>query len=115
MAARASNHFSAKFSPDEIPFLSLAIFTGLLYTKTMIHHSVGEYRWIFTLSLGVSSKMRDFSRFSADCFNDDLSQADWNAILQNGANDANKLFSSFYNTFNKIVNKHAPMKTISHR
>ena len=59
--------------------------------------------------------MRDFSRFSADCFNDDLSQADWNAILQNGTNDANKLFSSFYNTFNKIVNKHAPMKTISHR
>ena len=26
-----------------------------------------------------------------------------------------KLFSSFYNKFNKIVNKHAPMKTLSHR
>ena len=66
-------------------------------------------------SIGKTYKMRDFSRFSADCFNDDLSQADWNAILKNGANDTKKLFSSFYNTFNKSVNKHAPMKTISHR
>ena len=29
--------------------------------------------------------------------------------------DVNNLFSSFYNKFNKLVNKHAPMKTISNR
>lgn len=29
--------------------------------------------------------------------------------------DANKSFSSFYNKFNKIVNKHVPMRTISKR
>ena len=61
------------------------------------------------------TKFRDYSRFSADRFNDDLSQLDWNNILSNANNDMDKLFSSFYNKFNKIVNKHAPMKTLSHR
>ena len=31
------------------------------------------------------------------------------------SSDVNKVFSSFYNKFNKLVNKHAPMKTISNR
>ena len=61
------------------------------------------------------SKVRDFSRFSADRFNAELSEVDWNAIAETKSSDVNELFSSFYNKFNKIVNKHAPMKAISKR
>ena len=43
--------------------------------------------------------MRDFSRFSRDSFNF----------------DADNFFSSFYNKFNKLISKHAPMKTMSNR
>ena len=59
--------------------------------------------------------MRDFSRFSRDSFNDDLSNEDWNALLNKKPFDDNNLFSSFYHKFNKLINKHAPMKTISNR
>lgn len=58
------------------------------------------------------SKMRDFSRFSSDRLHADLSNVNWNALFSNGSSDANNIFSSFYNKFNKLVNKHAPMKTI---
>ena len=40
---------------------------------------------------------------------------DWIALFANESNDVNSIFSSFYNKFNKLVNKHAPMKTISNR
>ena len=60
-------------------------------------------------------KMRDFSNFSSDSFNDDLSKVNWNALFVNDSRDVNSVFSSFYNKFNKLINKHAPMKTISKR
>ena len=60
-------------------------------------------------------KIRDYSRFSVDRFNDELSEIDWDQIIANGANCVNKLFSSFYNKYNTIVNKHAPMKKLSNR
>ena len=61
-------------------------------------------------------KVRNFSQFSADCFNAELSQVDWNAIVETKSCDqVNDLFSPFYNKFNKLVNKQAPMKTISNR
>ena len=44
-------------------------------------------------------KIRDYSRFSMDCFNDELSEIDWDQIIANGANCVNKLFSSFYNKY----------------
>ena len=59
-------------------------------------------------------EIRDYSKLSADRFNDELSEADWNPIITNGTNCANKLFSSFYK-YNTIVNKHAPMKKLSKR
>ena len=40
---------------------------------------------------------------------------DWNALLNKKTCDVDNLFSSFYNKFNKLINKHAPMKTISNR
>ena len=60
-------------------------------------------------------KVRDFSRFSRDSFNADLSNVNWNTLLDKKPCDEDNLFSSFYNKFNKLVNKHAPMKTISNR
>ena len=57
--------------------------------------------------------MRDFSNFSAEIFRDDVCQVSWNTLTENGGNDVDKLFSSFYNKLNKIVNKHAPMKILS--
>ena len=63
----------------------------------------------------MKSKMRDFSRFSSDRLNADLSDVDWSALFANESNDVNSIFSSFYNKLNKLVNKHSPMKTISSR
>ena len=42
-------------------------------------------------------KLRNYSRFSADRFNDDLHEVDWDRIIANGTNCVDKLFSSFYN------------------
>ena len=61
------------------------------------------------------TKVRDFSRFPRDSFEADLSNVNWNALLNKRTCDADNLFSSFYNKFNKLINKHAPMKTISNR
>ena len=47
--------------------------------------------------------------------NDDLSHVNQNAFFVNDSRDVNSVFSSFHNKFNKLINKHAPMKTISKR
>ena len=60
-------------------------------------------------------KVRDFSKFSSSSFIADLIQVDWDEIIAKGTDDINKIFSSFYNKLNKIVNKHAPFKTMSKR
>ena len=52
-----------------------------------------------------SVKMRDYSKFSADSFAKDLLEVDWDRMIANGANCPDKLFSTFYNKYNKIVNK----------
>ena len=62
-----------------------------------------------------SVKMRDYSKFSADSFAKDLLEVDWDRMIANGANCPDKLFSRFYNKYNKIVNKHAPFKRLSNR
>ena len=62
-----------------------------------------------------STKVRDFSKFSSRSFVDDLIQVDWDEIIVRGTDDINKIFSSSYNKLNKIVNKHAPFKTMSKR
>ena len=61
----------------------------------------------------IRSKIRDNSEFSSEEFNNDLSQVDWGMIITNSKHDIDKLFSSFYNKINKVVNKHAPLKTVS--
>ena len=36
-------------------------------------------------------------------------------MVANGNDNVNNVFSSFYNNFNKIINKHAPIKKLSNR
>ena len=59
------------------------------------------------------SKERDFSFFSVDAFLHDLSQINWDNPTNE--NNVEKSFSSFFNKTNKIVNKHAPLKTTKRR
>ena len=66
-------------------------------------------RWLTTSSLTI------LADFSAGRFHYELSEIDWNRIIANGTNSVNKLFSSFYNKYNTIVDKHAPMKKLSNR
>ena len=60
-------------------------------------------------------KMRDFTNFDRDSFTQDLNQIDWQSIIANGNNDIDYIFSSFYSKYNKIMNKHVPIKQISRR
>ena len=62
-----------------------------------------------------SVKMRDYSKFSADSFAKDLLEVDWDRMIANGANCPDKLFSTFYNKYNKIVNKHVSFKRLSNQ
>ena len=41
------------------------------------------------------SKMRDFSRFSSDRLNADLSNVDWSALFAIESNDVNSIFPPF--------------------
>ena len=60
-------------------------------------------------------KVRDFSNFSRDSFISDLSQVHWCEIFIRGGEDINHVFSMFYTKLNKLLNKYAPMKTLSKR
>ena len=57
--------------------------------------------------------IRDFSKFSQRAFSQELSDLTWDSTLS--ANDPSKLFSTFYNKLNKLLNKHAPLRTLSKR
>ena len=61
----------------------------------------------------VKRKMRDFTNFDRDSFTQDLNQIDWQSIIANGNNDIDYIFSSFCSKYNKIINKHVPIKQIS--
>lgn len=58
-------------------------------------------------------KIRDYSNFSEECFINDVSDTDWDNSMTHGSVD--KCFPSFYNKFNKLINKHAPLKILSRR
>jgi hypothetical protein len=50
-------------------------------------------------------KMRDFSRFSENKFINEVRQIRWNIVIEKHRRNVDKLFSSFYNKLNKLVNK----------
>ena len=53
-------------------------------------------------------RTRDYSNFSVDEFNIDLSQVNCDEIFSNCMNYIDKLFSSFYTKVNKLGKEHAP-------
>ena len=57
-------------------------------------------------------KIRDYSSFNANRFLSELQEIEWS---NSSDNDANKSFTTFYKKINCLVNKHAPMKTLSKR
>ena len=61
------------------------------------------------------TKIRDYSRFSEYSYASDVAQVNWNEMFLKGGNDIDKIFSTFYNKLNEIVNRHAPMKLLSRR
>ena len=61
----------------------------------------------------VAIKVRDYSNFSPENLNNELSQINWNSITSNASHDIDKIFSTFYNKFNSLVNKHLPRKKLS--
>ena len=63
----------------------------------------------------ISSKVRDYSNFSPENFNNELTQINWDIITLDTHHDIDKMFSKFYSKFNRLVNKHAPLKTLSGR
>ena len=57
----------------------------------------------------------DLAIFERDQFINDLSLVEWSEILRSRGDDADHVFSTFYSKFNKILNKHAPIKILSKR
>ena len=57
--------------------------------------------------------MSDFSNSDRDSFTQDLNQIEWQLIIANSNNDTDYIFSSFYSKYNKIINRHVPIKQIS--
>ena len=57
--------------------------------------------------------IRDYSKYSEQRFLQDLSQLHWESLLS--GSDVDKLFSTFYNKLNKLINKHAPLRSLSKR
>ena len=62
-----------------------------------------------------NKKFRDFSRFSESAFNKDLIESVWECLSKCDSNNVNKIFSTFYNKTNKLIDKHAPLRTASKR
>ena len=60
-----------------------------------------------------NEKIRDFTKFSASDFIDDLSNV--NFYLESNHVDVDQMFSHFYKQFNSLINKHAPLKKISNK
>ena len=87
---------------------------GNIVSDISDHYS--QFCFIHSLTpknLTTKCKIRDYSNFSEECFIYDVSETDWNSLMANGSVD--KCFSSFYNKLNKLINKHAPFKTLSKR
>ena len=53
----------------------------------------------------------DYSKYSQWMFLLELSELTWESLPS--AEDPSKLFSTFYNKLNKLVNKHASFRTLS--
>ena len=62
-----------------------------------------------------NAKIRDYSKFSESKFNDGIARINWYTIIANKKDNIDKLFITFYDKLNNVINKHAPLKPISNR
>ena len=58
---------------------------------------------------------RKFSRDTEENIHFELSEINWDLVMRNRGDNANAGFSKFFNSLNKIVNKHAPLRPLSKR
>ena len=58
---------------------------------------------------------RDYSQFSEHDFLAELAEINWDTVVNMEQGYINRSFSTFFNKVNKIVDKHAPLKTLSRR
>ena len=67
--------------------------------------------------IAVNSKIsrRDYSQFSGHDFVAELAEINWDTVVTTEQGNINRSFSTFYNKVNKVVDKHAPLKTLSRR
>ena len=56
---------------------------------------------------------RKFSRDTEENNHFELSEINWDLVMRNCGDNANAGFSKFFNSLNKIVNKHAPLRPLS--
>ena len=81
----------------------------LLISVIIFHSSAQQIQQKINIELKLSKHVI-FQSSAPTALNADLSGIQWDDILINEANGVNKMFSSFYNKFNKIVNKHTPLR-----
>jgi len=102
------------FSVMQSTFCFSNIIGGNIISDNSDHFSV----FCLTSSLVVKGTpdrplAREFSKFSEENFVHDLSRIDWVDIVSRNETNIDKVYSSFHNKLNKLINKHAPSKPIS--
>ena len=55
----------------------------------------------------------DFKNFNKVQFDSELCNIDWKTVLEINKKDVDFSFSKFFETFNKLLQKHAPIKKLS--
>ena len=58
---------------------------------------------------------RKFSRDTEENIHFELSEINWDLAMSNCGDNADAGFSEFFNSLNKVVNKHAPLRPLSKR
>ena len=57
----------------------------------------------------------DFKIFDETQFESELCNTDWKSVLEINKKDVNFSFSKFFETFNNLLQKHAPIKKLSNK
>ena len=57
--------------------------------------------------------IRDYKKIDKKNFETDLKSTEWNQILMLNLGNTNDSFEAFFVTFNKILDKHAPLRKLS--
>ena len=56
--------------------------------------------------------IRDYKKIDKENFETDLKSTNWNQILKLNLGNTNDSFEIFFDTFNKILDKHAPLRKV---